>query len=101
MADLIAPGLLVLLAATLTVSLALLPWDLRQHRERRRRVVPAGLVGGIDEVFHPEAHEALLTWEAQLEAPVPLPAPGAPPFRDGRIVQRLPAQEGPVERRVD
>ncbi len=95
MTDLVAPAALLLLAALLVVSLALMPWDLRRQRERRRRIVPAGLVGGIDEVFHPEAHEALLVWEAQLEAPAPAPTPGAPPFPDGRIVLRLPPATTP------
>jgi hypothetical protein len=91
MADLLAPAALLLLAVVLAASLAALPWGLGRHRERRRRIVPAGLVGGIDEVFHPEAHEALLVWEAQVEAPAPTPAPGEPPFPSGRIILALPA----------
>jgi hypothetical protein len=94
-ADLIAPAALVLLALVLGGSLATLPWGLRRHRERRRRIIPAGLVGGIDEVFHPETHEALLLWEAQVEAPEPVPAPGEPPFPGGRIVLSLPSEAPP------
>ena len=95
MADLLAPAALLLLAAVLAASLVALPWDLRRHRERRRHVAPAGLVGGIDEVFHPEAHEAQLIWRAQVETPAPVPAPGEPPFPDGRITLMLPAAPEP------
>jgi hypothetical protein len=94
----IAPAVLVLLAVVLAVSFVLMPLDLRRHRERRRRIVPAGLVGGIDEVFHPEAHEARLLWEERVEASQPVPAPGEPPFPDGRIVLDLPPDAGRRDR---
>jgi len=91
-ASLIAPGALVLLAAVLAVSFALLPLGLRRQRDRRRRAVPTGVFGGLDEVFHPEAHESRLVWDARLEASEPMPAPGEPPFPGGRITVVVPTR---------
>ena len=45
----------------------------RNRRNGTRRTVTSGMVGGIDEVFHPNAHQAQLIWEAQQELPVPAP----------------------------
>lgn len=92
--SLLAPAALIALAAVLAVSIVLMPLGLRRQRAQQRRIVPAGLVGGIDEVFHPEAHEALLVWEARVEAPAPVPAPGEPPFASGRITITLPLSGG-------
>jgi len=49
----------------------------------------------FDEVFHPDAKEARLIWEAQTELPAPAPAPGDPPFdiESGRITLMLPSEE--------
>ena len=48
----------------------------------------AGLLG-FDELFHPSAHNARVTWEAEQQIPAPAPTPGKGPGvidGSGRIV---------------
>jgi|GEM_PF-1407114 len=72
-----AIALVGIVLATVAFLLAYPRWA-RWERERNRRngtsrTVTSGMVGGIDEVFHPNAHSAQLRWEAQQELPVPAP----------------------------
>jgi hypothetical protein len=51
------------------------------------------LPGLLDEVFHPQAHEARLIQEVERELPAPAPAPGEGPLEEGaqRIRISVPA----------
>ncbi len=54
-----------------------------------------GFIGAaFDDVFHPDAKEARVIWEAQTELPAPAPAPGDPPFdpEAGKITLMLPTE---------
>lgn len=66
-------------------------WEIARERRRHPNRAVAGLVGSVDEVFHPEAHQARLVWEAQQEVPAPAPdSDGSrPDLASGRIVIRL------------
>lgn len=60
----------------------------RNRRNGTRRTVTSGMVGTLDEVFHPNAHAAQLLWEAQQELPVPAPDSdkNRPDLDSGRVV---------------
>ena len=62
-----------------------IPWIVTAEKRRQARSVQSGLLGSIDEVFHPQAHNAHLIWEAQLELPAPAPTPGDGELSSGRI----------------
>ncbi len=49
----------------------------------------------FDDVFHPDAKEARMIWEAQTELTAPAPAPGDLPFdpEPGRITSMLPSRD--------
>ena len=68
----------------------------RNRRNGTHRTVTAGLVGPIDEVFHPNAYQAALIWEAQQELPVPAPDSDKtrPDLDSGRIVIDVPTVGG-------
>lgn len=79
--------MLLLLACLPVVAGAV---GLSVHRDRRRtgRALSAGALGGIDEFFHPAAHEARLIWEAEQVLPLPMPSPDRGPgiIEDGARV---------------
>jgi len=60
----------------------------RNRRNGTRRTVTSGMVGTLDEVFHPNAHQAQLIWEAQQELSVPAPDSdkNRPDLESGRVV---------------
>ncbi|RZU65070.1 hypothetical protein EV379_1390 [Microterricola gilva] len=68
----------------------LAPPMLAAERARRRKSVGSGMLGVVDEVFRPQAHDAHLVWEAQQELPAPAPLPGDGPLASGRIRITLP-----------
>lgn len=79
------------LGLLLLVFFFAMPWIVRGERRRRRQRIQSGMVGVFDEVFHPEAKNARVVWEAQTELPAPAPTPGdKPDLGSGRIVIRLP-----------
>lgn len=59
-----------------------------------RRQGSAALGGGLDEVFHPNAHDARQIWEAEVELPAPAHLPGdpGPDIEGGRITIMLPEE---------
>lgn len=64
-------------------------FEIARDRKRRPAGVPAGgLIAPFDEVFHPSAYEANLTWDAETQLPAPTPdSDGSRPDLDtGRIV---------------
>jgi len=71
-------------AIVVVFALFLLSWPFwaAWERERGRRRNPsgirpggagAGMMGVVDEVFHPNARNAQLIWQAQQELPAPAP----------------------------
>ena len=63
-------------------------WEVARERSRNPgRTVTQGMVGTLDEVFHPHAYYANLEWEAQQELPVPAPDadPARPDVYSGRV----------------
>ena len=71
------------------------PPGMSEDRFRWRRQGGGFMGAAFDEVFHPDAKEARLIWEAQTELPAPAPSPGDPPFdpESGRITLMLPRDE--------
>ncbi|GAA4189780.1 hypothetical protein GCM10022288_18130 [Gryllotalpicola kribbensis] len=75
------------------VAFFAMPWIVQGERRRQRKKAQSGTVGVFDEVFHPEAKNARVMWEAQTELPAPAPTPGDKPDLDGgHITIRLPQQ---------
>jgi hypothetical protein len=73
------------------VAFFAMPWIVQGERRRQRKKAQSGTVGVFDEVFHPEAKNARVMWEAQTELPAPAPTPGDKPNLDsGHITIRLP-----------
>ncbi|MEP6481683.1 MAG: hypothetical protein ABJA94_06710 [Rhodoglobus sp.] len=67
-------GIAVLFVAFLFFYPSWSKWERERNRVNgTRRTVTSGMVSGIDELFHPNAHQAQLVWEAQQEMPVPAP----------------------------
>ena len=94
-------AMLAVIVACLLAGVAV-PFLPRRFR-RRSGGVAAGVLGGIDEVWHPTAYDAQLLRLAQTETPAPAPLAGDPPWFDGeRIVVELPvtppAGTGPTRR---
>ena len=60
----------------------------RNRRNGTRRTMTSGMVGTLDEVFHPNAHQSQLAWEVQQELPVPAPDSdkNRPDLDSGRVV---------------
>jgi hypothetical protein len=89
-ADLVWGGFVIVLLAAFVG----LPLHLRRHPEHRGpgTGASAGLVGSVDDVFHPEAHAAQLALDAQQRWVEPAPTPdGDRGIRDdGRIRITLP-----------
>lgn len=82
-------GIMVLVIGFLLAYPRWAKWErARNRRNGTRRTVTAGMVGGIDEVFHPNAHQAALRWEAQQELPAPAPDSdkNRPDLVAGRVV---------------
>lgn len=47
-----------------------------RHRDQADGSTPSsGGLLGVDELFHPAAHEARLAWETEQQIPVPAPTP--------------------------
>lgn len=73
-------------ALALALTFVSLPSLMRGQRSRRNSSPQAGVIGVTDDLFHPEAYQAKLLWQAQLELPAPAPLPGEKALADGRIV---------------
>ena len=68
-------------------------WEVARERRRHPGRTPTqGMVGTLDEVFHPHAYYAKLEWEAQQELPVPIPDSDRlrPDVYSGRVKIDLP-----------
>lgn len=63
-----------------------MPWMVKAEKRRQRRKIQSGTIGCLDEVFHPEAYQANIIWQAQTEMPAPAPLAGDKAFPDGKIV---------------
>lgn len=63
--------------AAFVVLLAVV-WQVDRKRKRPSGSATAGVLGGFDEVFHPEAARAMEVREIQHELPTEAPAPGDP-----------------------
>lgn len=51
-----------------------------RHRDQADGSTPSsGGLLGVDELFHPAAHEARLAWETEQQIPVPAPTPDRGP----------------------
>ena len=50
----------------------------------------SGVLGAIDELFHPEAHTANVVRQALKELPAPAPLAGGPDLGSGRIRIEVP-----------
>ncbi|MEO7122748.1 MAG: hypothetical protein ABI400_06450 [Lacisediminihabitans sp.] len=66
-----------------------MPWLVTAERRRQRQKIQSGTIGCFDELFHPEAYQANIIWQAETELPAPAPLPGDKAFPDGKIVLRL------------
>lgn len=72
----------LLLAGYLLVVLALLvggPLMLSARRRGRWKRAQSAGMGPFDEIFHPGAYQATISWEVQTELPAPAPLPGDEP----------------------
>jgi len=86
--ELVLVGVIVFYAVFFFIYPSWRRWEIERERVRHPERTPAaGVVGAIDEVFHPNAYQAKLIWEAQQELPVPAPdADGTRPDLDsGRV----------------
>lgn len=81
-------GELTLIAAGIAVPILLTVVGVLDRRRRARdghKSVTSGILGTVDEVFHPEAHHAAEIREVQLELPQEEPGLGEPDWiRVGR-----------------
>jgi len=81
------PGIIIaiLLGGSLVAWLVTLPWTIKDTRQQQRDGTTSGVIGSVDEAFHPEAFQAALIWEAENRAPAPSPTSGDDLFPEGKI----------------
>lgn len=65
--------------------IAALPAIVRAARRRRGRTVTGGILGIVDEIWHPDAASTTPIREAQVERPAPAPSPGDRELTSGRM----------------
>ena len=79
----------ITIAVLAAFALLLLAIGIADHRRTRRRAgrpKVSGILGSIDDVFHPEAARAIEIREVQRELPAEAPTPGDPLLPGGPIV---------------
>ncbi|MBD8102944.1 hypothetical protein [Plantibacter sp. CFBP 8775] len=81
--------MLIVFFGSFFIWMLCMPWFIHRERHSQHRQAKAGVIGVVDEVFHPEAHEAHVVWEAQKEMPAPAPLVGDKLFPRGRITLDL------------
>lgn len=87
------PVMLILFFGSFFIWMLCMPWFIHRERNSQHQQAKAGVIGVVDEVFHPEAHEAHIVWEAQKEVPAPAPLAGDKLFPSGRITLDLHEEE--------
>jgi hypothetical protein len=70
----------------------MLGWFWR-HMGRRSRGSMGAMLGGVDEIFHPEAARAREQVDRQHSMVMPMPSPGDKLLNEGRLVIERPAEE--------
>ena len=68
----------------------MLGWFWR-HMGRRSRGGVGAMLGGVDEVFHPEAARAREQIDRQHSMVTPMPSPGDKLLKDGKLIVERPA----------
>jgi len=81
---------LVLIGALAVCALLLLwpLWFKAETRAKRRKnpgYNPPNVMGILDELYHPDAHQASQIQEVQRELPAPAPTPGDKDLERGRV----------------
>lgn len=64
----------------------MLPWSIKEHKEKQRIEKKSGNIGAIDEAFHPQAKEAAIAREAEREKFSQTPISRETAFPDNKIV---------------
>ena len=82
---------IVIVAGVVVFAVLLLAWpvwfklETRAKRRKNPGYNPPNVMGILDELYHPDAHQASQIQEVQRELPAPAPTPGDKDLDRGRV----------------
>lgn len=76
----------IIAGASVLLWFIMLPWTIKEHKEKQRQEKKSGSIGGIDEAFHPQAKAAEVAREAEREKSSQTTISREAPFPDNKII---------------